>query len=487
MALARLIIKDECNVKIEGLDLHERKELSNMFKYEIPGARYLPAVRLGRWDGKIAFFQMGGSTYVNLLPQIIPYLDSQGYHLELEDLRDYQTQFSFEQVTETTFEHIMWPAKHPMAGQPIVLRDYQVEIINKFLENPQCLQEIATGAGKTLITAALSYCCEPHGRTIVIVPNKSLVTQTEADYINMGLDVGVYFGDRKEFGKTHTICTWQSLNILLKGSRNHEVDITIGEFLQDVVCVMVDEVHMAKADALKTLLTGVMAHVPIRWGLTGTIPKEDYEFVSLKCSIGDVIGRLSASELQQQGVLANCHVNVLQLVDHVEYKDYQSELRYLLETEARLDYIAKLVESIRKSGNTLVLVDRIAPGRALIEKIKDAVFVSGGTKADDRKEQYDDIATMDDKVIVATYGVAAVGINIPRVFNLVLIEPGKSFVRVIQSIGRGIRKAEDKDFVQIWDITSTCKFAKRHLTKRKQFYKDASYPFLVEKTDWQSK
>ena len=485
MALARLIIKDEVNVKIEGLDLHERKELSNMFKYEIPGARYLPAVRLGRWDGKIAFFQMGGSTYVNLLPEIIPYLDSQGYHLELEDLRDYKTQYDFEQVTETTFEHIMWPAKHPMAGQPIVLRDYQVEIINKFLENPQCLQEIATGAGKTLITAALSYCCEPHGRTIVIVPNKSLVTQTEADYINMGLDVGVYFGDRKEFGKTHTICTWQSLNILLKGSRNHEVDITIGEFLQDVVCVMVDEVHMAKADALKTLLTGVMAHVPIRWGLTGTIPKEDYEFVSLKCSIGDVIGRLSASELQEQGVLANCHVNVLQLVDHVEYKDYQSELRYLLETEARLDYIAKLVESIRKSGNTLVLVDRIAPGRALIEKIKDAVFVSGGTKADDRKEQYDDIATMDDKVIVATYGVAAVGINIPRVFNLVLIEPGKSFVRVIQSIGRGIRKAEDKDFVQIWDITSTCKFAKRHLTKRKQFYKEANYPFVVEKTDWQ--
>jgi len=485
MALARLIIKDEVNVKIEGLDLHERKELSNMFKYEIPGARYLPAVRLGRWDGKIAFFQMGGSTYVNLLPEIIPYLDSQGYHLELEDLREYKTQYDFEQVTEDSYSHLTWPKTHPQAGTPIMLRDYQVEIINKFLENPQCLQEIATGAGKTLITAVLSHRCEPHGRTIVIVPNKSLVTQTEADYINMDLDVGVYFGDRKEFGKTHTICTWQSLNILLKGSRNHEVDITIGEFLQDVICVMVDEVHMAKADALKTLLTGVMAHVPIRWGLTGTIPKEDYEFVSIKCSIGDVIGRLSASELQEQGVLANCHVNVLQLVDHVEYKDYQSELRYLLETEARLDYIAKLVESIRKSGNTLVLVDRIAPGRALIEKIKDAVFVSGGTKADDRKEQYDDIATMDDKVIVATYGVAAVGINIPRVFNLVLIEPGKSFVRVIQSIGRGIRKAEDKDFVQIWDITSTCKFAKRHLTKRKQFYKEANYPFIVEKTDWQ--
>ena len=248
---------------------------------------------------------------------------------------------------------------------------------------------------------------------------------------------------------------------------------------------MVDEVHMAKADALKTLLTGVMAHIPIRWGLTGTIPKEDFEFMSLKCSIGNVIGRLSAKELQDQGVLANCHVNVLQLQDSVEYKDYQSELKYLLSTESRLDYMAELIESIREAGNTLVLVDRIVPGKYLAEKVKDAVFVSGGTKADDRKDEYDEIATMDGKVIIATYGVAAVGINIPRIFNLVLVEPGKSFVRVIQSIGRGIRKAEDKDFVQIWDITSTCKFAKRHLTKRKAFYKDANYPFEIQKIQWQ--
>ena len=87
-------------------------------------------------------------------------------------------------------------------------------------------------------------------------------------------------------------------------------------------------------------------------------------------------------------------------------------------------------------------------------------------------------------MVIATYGVAAVGINIPRIFNLVLIEPGKSFVRVIQSMGRGVRKAKDKDFVQIWDLTSTCKFAKRHLTQRKKFYKEAQYPFTIEKVDW---
>lgn len=248
---------------------------------------------------------------------------------------------------------------------------------------------------------------------------------------------------------------------------------------------VVSNCHMAKADMLKTLLTGVFARVPIRWGLTGTIPKEDYEFISIRCSLGDVIGRLSASDLQEAGHLANCHVNVVQLVDHVEYKDYQSELRYLLENDDRITSIADLINSIGKTGNTLVLVDRIAPGTRLAELIPNSVFVSGNTKAKDRKEEYDEIAVSDNNIIIATYGVAAVGINIPRIFNLVLIEPGKSFVRVIQSIGRGIRKADDKDFVQIWDITSTCKFAKRHLNKRKQFYKDANYPFEVEKMNWQ--
>ena len=337
----------------------------------------------------------------------------------------------------------------------------------------------------TIITAALSKSIEAYGRSIIIVPNKSLVTQTEADYINLGLDVGVYFGDRKEFGKTHTICTWQSLNILLKNTKSGDAEFTIGDFIEGVVCIMVDEVHMAKADALKTLLTGIFASVPIRWGLTGTIPKEDYNRLSIFCGIGSVVGTLSASTLQEAGHLANCHVNIVQLVDSVEYKDYQSELKYLTETEERLDYIANLVKSVNATGNTLVLVDRIATGKLLLERLEDAVFVSGSTKAKDRKDEYDEVAISSDKIIIATYGVASVGINIPRIFNLVLVEPGKSFVRVIQSIGRGIRKAEDKDFVQIWDITSTCKFAKRHLTKRKQFYKDAQYPFSVEKAKWQ--
>lgn len=485
MPSATIVINDEINCKIQGLELDVRRTLVRKFKYQVPYARHLPSVKLGRWDGCVNFFNLGGSTYINLLPDILPILEEYGYDVELDDQRTYNTQFCLEHVDEQSFSHRAWAEGHPLAGQPILLRDYQVEIINKFLDNPQCLQSVPTGSGKTIMTAALSQRITPHGRSIVIVPNKSLVTQTERDYVNLGLDTGVYFGDRKEIGHQHTICTWQSLNVMLKNTRNGDAVCTIDQFLEGVVCVMVDEVHSVRADALKTLLTGVMAQVPIRWGLTGTIPKEQFEFQSLHVSLGPVINQLAASELQDRGVLAQCHVNIVQLIDIVEFKDYQKELKYLLEESGRLDSIARLISQVNETGNTLVLVDRLSAGKALVERLGDrAVFISGSTKSGERQEHYDQVAEAQDKIIVATYGIAAVGINIPRIFNLVLIEPGKSFIRVIQSIGRGIRKAEDKDHVQIWDVTSTCKFSKRHLTKRKAYYKEARYPFTHEKLSW---
>jgi len=482
MASCDVIIKDEVNVKINRLELTTRRKLVNKFKYEIPGARFMPAVRLGRWDGCVSYFSMGGQTYVNMLDEILPIIEAEGYYINLQDDRP-PLNLQFKEIDENYLADKTWPIGHPAQGQPIVLRDYQVEVINKFLHAPQSIQEIATGAGKTIITATLSKLCEPYGRTIVIVPNKSLVTQTEEDYKNIGVDVGVYYGDRKQLNRTHTICTWQSLNNLMKASKDGVATTTMTEFAEAVACVMVDEVHMAKADVLKQLLSGPFAHCSIRWGLTGTVPKEEYNQKALSVSIGQVAHRISASELQDKGILANCHVNIIQTEDFVAYKTYQEEQKYLTTTKTRMGFVANEIRDIASSGNTLVLVNLIKSGELLEELITDSVFVSGKTKVQDRKDEYDEIKTASNKIIIATYGVAAVGINIPRIFNLVLIEPGKSFVRVIQSIGRGIRKAQDKDHVQIWDITSTAKFAKRHLTARKKFYKDANYPYTITKKE----
>ena len=486
MASCKVIIKDEVNVKLENLDLDTRKALVKKFKYEDPSARFRPSYRLGRWDGSISFFGLGGTTYMSMLPQVLEYLESKNFYIELEDHRD-PINLDFEAITTEFWGDLTWPEGHRFAGQPIRLREDQVDVINMFLKHPQCIQEIATGFGKTITTATLSKICEKFGRTITIVPNKSLVEQTEEDFINCQLDVGVYYGDRKDLDKTHTICTWQSLNILDKNSKNHDefAALKLEELLNNVQTVMVDEVHMAKAEVLKNLLTRNLSQTPIRWGLTGTIPKAEHEFQAIKASLGEVVNRVHAHTLQESGVLSQCHVNIVQTAEWKEFRSYQEELKYLVCDEVRMTYIAGLISRIAQTGNTLILVDRIESGKFLVENLPDSVFVSGEIKTKNRKEHYDEIKTADNKIIVATYGVAAVGINIPRIFNLVLLEPGKSFVRVIQSIGRGIRKADDKDSVQIWDITAATKYAKRHLTERKKFYKDAHYPFTIEKVKYQ--
>ena len=474
-------IKDEVNIKLEGLDPATRRKCSNKLKFFLPHAYHMPAYKLGRWDGTVRFCDVGGRTFLNLLDDILPIIVQEGYEVDIDDDRQ-EHNLKFNAVKEDYWGDTEWPAGHVAEGQKIRLRDYQVDIVNKFIEHPQCLQEVATGAGKTIITATLSSLVEKYGRTIVIVPNKDLVRQTFEDYGNCGLDVGVYFGDKKDIGKMHTICTWQSLNSLLKKTKKGDGDIDA--FIEDVICVMVDEVHQAKAEVLKDLLTNVFANIPIRWGLTGTIPKSDWESASLRSSLGEVIHKLAAKDLQDQGVLAKCHVNIVQTGEVAEYTNYQSELKFLLEDKERMKYVANMIKQVSQTGNTLVLTGRISNGNLLQEMISGSEFVQGAMKVTDRKDAYDEINQATNSITIATYGVAAVGINIPRIFNLVLLEPGKSFVRVIQSIGRGVRIAKDKDFVQIWDVTSRCKFSRRHLTERKKYYKEAQYPFTIDKVTY---
>lgn len=493
MSNCKLVIKDEVNIKIDGLSVETRRKIANKLKYELPYARHMPAYKLGRWDGTVSFFGIGGTGYLAHLDVILPIIENDGYDIEVEDLRPH-TDLKFTPITETYWadQGKTWPKGHVMAGKPIMLRDYQYDVINKFLENPQSLQEVATGAGKTITTATLSHLCEPYGRTMVIVPNKSLVVQTEEDYRNLGLDVGVYFGDRKELNHTHTICTWQSLNVLDKKSYDDET-LTLAEFTEGVSAIIIDEVHQAKAEVLKKLLTQNFRNCPIRWGLTGTVPKEDWEFQGILAAIGPVINQVSAHDLQQKDVLAKLHINILQTTDVQVFRSYADENTFLVTDPTRVEWMAKKIHEISQTGNTLVLVNRIETGNLIRNRLSntfellkqefDIPFINGSVKLDDRKEEYDEIKTSNNRIILATYGVAAVGINIPRIFNLVLIEPGKSFVRVIQSIGRGIRKAEDKDHVEIWDFTSTCKYAKRHLTERKKYYKDAKYPFTITKVN----
>ena len=243
MSKVVLQIKDEVNCTFAGLSAEHRKHLNKKSKIFNPANRYITSVRLGRWDGCEAYFSIGGNTYINLLPDIIEYLAEQNVNIEIEDLRTYNRDFQFDPIDVNYLSDIVWPEGHDMVGQPIVLRDHQAEAANVFLTNHQSIASLPTSSGKSLLTAVLSKKVEKYGRSIVIVPNKDLITQTEKYYKYLGLDVGVYYGDRKEFFKTHTICTWQSLEILTQTPIDIGLDepVTFANFTQGVVAVIIDE------------------------------------------------------------------------------------------------------------------------------------------------------------------------------------------------------------------------------------------------------
>ena len=481
MKPCKLEIKDEVNVKFHNLDAITRRKLHSRFKYILPYARHMPSYRLGRWDGSKPFFQMGGSTFLHLLPQILPALNDLGYDVtEIDDKRYRQPDFNFPQINEDTFSRITWPEGHTYEGEPIILRDYQVEIVQKFTENLQCVQQISTGAGKSIVTAVLSHLVDPYGHTVVIVPNTNLVNQTAEDYRNVGLDTGVYYGKKKELDRRHTICTWQSLSKLLAQKNQAAAD-----FVVDIKAVIVDEAHGSDSRILLTILTDHLSHVPIRWGLTGTIPKEEFRVAGIESGIGPNVNTIRARELQDAGVLAQCFVNVLQTQETTEYKDYHSEMKFLTSDGDRLDWLAsKIINDIANDGNTLILVNKIETGKLLAERITDSVFLSGADGPDERKRHYDQVKDDSNKTIIASYGIASTGINIVEIHNLVLLEPGRSFIRVIQSIGRGLRKSKSKDRVEIWDITSRCRFSRRHLNDRKRYYREAEYEHKVFKVKY---
>ncbi len=477
-----LTILDEVNVKFDGLDPDTRRRLVQQLSYMNPKARHMPTFKMGRWDGKVPFATIGGRTFLNLLPIALEFIIGCGYEVDIKDQRNIQ-EFNFDKVTENIFSSYVWPSGHPLSGQSIVLNDHQVRAANDFLTpnefgNYHSMQSIATGAGKTVLTAALAKTVESYGRTFTVVPSKDLVTQTEEDFVNLNLNCGVYYGDRKDYNAHHTISTWQSL------TRLYESDVVkFNELTNGMISLVIDEAHTLTGKKLKELCTGPLSNVPIRIGMTGTIPKEPHEYNALLVSIGPTSGEITAKELQDKGILSNCNINVLQTVDDVEYQTWDGEIGYLCSDKKRLDWLENKIRDIAKSGNTLVLCTKIDLGKELSARLN-VPFMYGNVKSKDRKKEYKSINTAENEILLATFGVAAVGISINRLFNLVIIEAGKSFTRSIQSVGRGLRIAEDKDHVEIYDICSTAKFSKRHLAKRKEYYKEAEYPFKITKVKY---
>ncbi len=479
-------IQDYKNMRLKNLSPSTRRKCVERLKFKDPKARYMTTVQLGRWDGTFSYCSVGGQTYINFLPILYPILEKDGYNFEVVDNRPMDHLY-FPKIDKDLFSYVTWPETHRLAGQKVELMDHQVNSVNALLETMSGSIEAATSAGKTLISAALAKMAEQYGRTITVVPNRDLVDQTYNDFILLGLDAGKLYYGQKDLTNKHIICTWQSLNNIVKGKKN-EIILSAEELdtlLEDVIMTIQDELHLATSQVLFYINSQLFKNIPLCYGMTGTIPKEEHLREALRANFGEIVYRIPAKDLQDLNILAKCHVKINQLQFGVKptFRDYSAEKKYVNTNKEIIDIIAADVIEMShdKKGNTLVLVENIETGKMLQELIPNSVFLYGNIKSKDRIKEYKEVNDEDNKVIIATFGIASTGISINRLFNLVLFNAGKSFTRTIQSIGRGLRIAKDKDFVSIYDYTANTKYSTRHVAERKSFYKESQYPFEIIK------
>lgn len=462
-----IIIENEVFIRVTGLRPDAVKYFYDKFSFFIEGARYTVEFQMGTWDGRKRLFDTQGRTYLRFVQEIVPYLVANGYQIAIDDQRAKGVPAITKFATTDQFGHVIGYKNRPMSTRP-----YQVDSVNELLAAGDGFLIAGTGAGKTLITAAMSDCLIHSGiPTVIIVPSSDLVGQTVDALLMCQIDTGRYDGESKDLDHPVVVATWQAL-------RNTPT------IMSRFMAVIVDEAHGAIADTIQLLICEYGTHIPYRFGVTGTFPKPAEDQAILYASIGAIRKTITAKWLIDNGYLATIDITPIQTIDDTdEYyrsevpSEYPAEKNYISAHPGRIAAIAERVIGINRAlGNTLVLVSDIAFGKALSALIPGSTFMAGTTKTKDRKTHYDAFEHENGIVKICTFGIAKQGISIDRVFALVMIDTGKSFTLAIQSIGRGLRLADDKNHICVFDIYSSLKYGKKHRAERFKFYKDAEYP-----------
>ena len=305
----KIRILDEVNCIVLGLVEPDVKILVKQFAYRPENYNFNPKYQLGSWDGYIEFFKKTGRTYVNFLPDIIPMLVHMGYAMSVEDLRN-TPNIEVPPITNTFFSERGVTDDY---GNPWIIRDYQVDMVNALIADLGGVGIAGTGAGKTSMTAALALAFEEATdyRSMIIVPDKNLTDQTFTEYKKFGLDVGQFGGGIKDNEHQHVVSTWQTL-------KNYP------SLVQEFKVVIVDEAHGLRGNVLQTLLNEHGKNIPFRFGVTGTLPKNKCDAASVRATVGEVKYEIPAHKLQEMNYLADLHIDIIQheFEFHEEYNDY---------------------------------------------------------------------------------------------------------------------------------------------------------------------
>ena len=209
----RISKKNEVYLILDDMSESTRRELTEFFTFEVPGARFMPMYRKRIWDGKIRLFSpANGEIYVGLLDYVIKYCDDNNVLYKLEEgVRDERD------VVRQVARGFIKSLKHKSQGKSIKVRDYQIDAVRLAISRNRSLIVSPTASGKSLIIYALTRYYQMAGlKTLILVPTTSLVEQMYSDFEDYGWSSGtycqrIYQGHDTRVTKDVVISTWQSL------------------------------------------------------------------------------------------------------------------------------------------------------------------------------------------------------------------------------------------------------------------------------------
>tara|TARA_B100000900_G_scaffold409324_1_gene425058 strand:- start:1298 stop:2788 length:1491 start_codon:yes stop_codon:yes gene_type:complete len=475
------------NLEVES-DSGIAQELNEFFSFYVPGYKFMPAYRNRMWDGKIRLFTLRDRTLpAGLFYHLSDFCENRNYILESETTK-YGAPDDRNTLRRDDLEHFLVGL-----NLPFTLRSYQFGCVGEAITRKRAILLSPTGSGKSLIiyaiirywlqrlTNGLKY---PHaGRVLIIVPTTSLVEQMHSDFINYGWDEGamhrIYSGkDKNNISGSCVITTWQSVHRLHK------------DWFSQFGCVIGDECHGFKSKSLMTIMNKC-TEAEYRFGTTGTLDGSQTHELVLQGLFGKTYRVTTTKELQDNDTLAKLSIQRLILNYPEDVKrnfgrqKYQDEIDFIVQHEKRNTFIRNLALDLK--GNTLVLYNYVDKhGKPLFNLIRDKAdenrkvfFVSGGTDTSDREAIRGIVEGMQNSITVASLGTFSTGINIRNLHNIIFASPSKSQIRVLQSIGRGLRKSDRE--TMLYDIADDISwgqrknFALQHAGERLKIYQKEQF------------
>jgi len=480
MEAIRIRKLNHANLHLE-CDYGQAEELNEFFSFFVPGYKFMPAFKRRVWDGKIRLFdKRSGELPAGLIYHLVQFLESRGYNYEAARTL-YGMPYSEDNIDAEELSRFI-----NKLNLPHTLRDYQFLAVIEGLKKQRGILLSPTGSGKSLIIYVLLsyYLAKLRGdsskKVLVIVPTTSLVEQMTNDFeeYNMpkGLAHKIYSGKDKDTDAPIIVSTWQSIYKLPKA------------WFEQFGMIIGDECHGFKSKSLMQIMNKA-TEAPYRYGTTGTLDGTQTHELVLQGLFGKIYKVTTTKKLQDNDTLAQLNINRIILDYSNELKEefgkrtYQEEIEFIVSQTKRNNFISNL--ALDQNGNTLVLFNYVEKhGKPLFQMIQDkssedrrVFFVSGDVQTSDREAIRGIVEKQKNAIIVASLGTFSTGINIRNLHNIIFASPSKSQIRVLQSIGRGLRKSDnDKETVlfDIIDNISTEKnvnFAWLHSQERLKIYK----------------